>query len=317
MNNENENIVRTEALPMETPGTELAKTISDENPEAALGRLEKIASLAPRWERAIQTILMAATFPEDWEIFGDGDKAKACLSSAGAMRVGKHFPIKFFETKWQKERWTDRFGEAYRYIYEGKAMLGERIVYAQGSYSSRDKFLGKAKGEFKDLAEINEANIQNAANHIYMGNAVKELLGLRAMPVSQYRKLMGLTGQDAGKTPGHAYGAGTKGGTVNADRNKQKELAEICIAIANAGNTVVQNEDGSFSVVPQDKDVQGITDSVQVGKIICETVSTFLTKDGKIVKGLPASKLKGQRLDIALATAKRLGAEKVISKGGV
>jgi len=317
MNNDKNEVQSTELVPMEKPNAEMATMLHEENPEVALMRLQKIAELAPRWETALRTILMAATFPEDWEIFGDGDKAKACLSSAGSMRVGKHFPIKFFETKWQKEKWTDRFGEGYRYFYEGKAMLGDRIVYAQGSYSSRDKFLGKKGGEFRDLSDINESHIQNAACHIYKGNAVKELLGLRAMPVRQYRELMGLTGQNSKKTPGHAYGAGTKGGTTNADKSSQKELAELCIAIANAGNTVERNEAGELTVVPQSDDVAGITDSVQIGKLICETLSAFYGKDGKLVNGLPASKLKGQRLDISLQTAKKLVESSVSAKGGV
>lgn len=312
----NSEIVETIAEPIEGPKTEISSLVADENPETALARLEKIAALAPRWEQAIRTILMASTLPEDWEIFGQGDKAKACLSSAGAMRVAKHFPIKFFETKWQKETWTDRFGQGYRYIYEGKATLGERIVYAQGSYSSRDKFLGKVGENYRDLSDIPEGNIQNAANHIYMGNAVKELLGLRAMPLREYNKLMGLTGQDAKKTPSHSYGAGTKGGTTSEDKVKQKELAELCIAIATAGSYVELNDAGEPNIVPQDPELHGITDPVAVGKEICETLSSFKGNEGKQVKGLPASKLKGKRLDISLEKARKLAKSTVTSKGG-
>lgn len=316
MANQENNIVQTEALPIEMPKTEVSSLLAAENPEIALARLEKIAELAPRWEKAIRTILMASTLPEDWEIFGKDDKAKACLSSAGAMRIGKHFPIKFFETKWQKETWTDRFGQGYRYIYEGKAMLGDRIVYAQGSYSSRDKFLGKVGDNFRDLSDIPEGNIQNAANHIYMGNAIKELLGLRAMPVREYKNLMGLTGQNADKTPGHSYGAGTKGGTTSEDKVKQKELAELCIAIATAGSFVELDANGVPCIVPQDPDLSGITDPVAVGKNICETLSSFKGKDKKQVAGLPASKLKGKRLEISLEKARKLAKSTVTSKGG-
>jgi len=167
------------------------------------------------------------------------------------------------------------------------------------------------------LSEINEANIQNAANHVYMGNAVKELLGLRAMPQRQYDILMKATGQDISKTTGHTYAKGTKGGTADEDREKQRELAELCIAIANAGNMVVRNEDGSFAVVPQDEEMQGITDEVAVGKKICETISTFNGKDG-VVKGLTeTSKLKGKRLEITLETAKKLTSSIVTAKGGI
>lgn len=313
----NGEIVETIAEPIEGPKTEISSLVSEGNPETALAKLEQIAELAPRWEKAIRTILMSSTLPEDWEIFGQGDKAKACLSSAGAMRVAKHFPIKFFETKWQKETWTDRFGQAYRYIYEGKATLGERIVYAQGSYSSRDKFLGKIGEDFRDLSDIPEGNIQNAANHIFMGNAVKELLGLRAMPLREYNNLMSHTGQNAKKTPSHSYGAGTKGGTISEDKTKQRELAELCIAIATAGQMVELNGTGEPTIVPQSEEVQGITDPIAVGKEICETLSTFKGNEGKEVKGKPASKLKGKWLDTTLEKARKLAQSTVTTKGGI
>jgi len=164
-----------EIVPMESPDTEMGKVLGEGSPEVAIVRLEKIAELAPRWEQAMRVILVTATFPQDWEVFGTGDKAKACLSSAGAMRVAKHFPIRFFEVKSKKEEWTDSNGKAYRYIYEGKATLGDRIVFAQGNFSTRDKFLGFKDNEWRSVAEINEGHIRNAAYHIFMGNAVKEL----------------------------------------------------------------------------------------------------------------------------------------------
>ena len=304
---ETEFVEAQEIVPQEGPQTEVTQLLVDENPEIRLARLKKIAELAPQFEEAMRTILLSCTFPQDWEMFGEGDKAKVCLSSAGAERLGKHFPIRFFEVKSRKEGWEDAEGKGYRYIFEGKATLGDRIMFAQGCYSTRDKFLGFAHGEWKPLEQINENHIRNAAYHIFCGNAIKGLLGLRALPVSQYQHLMNRTGQQAAQTTGHTYGSGTKGGTSASDHDKQKELAEACIVIANAGFEAELDGDGKCILIPLSADVEGITDNVAVAKSICEIMSSFPgKKDGEIVPGLPASKLKGKRLEITLKKAKEL-----------
>jgi hypothetical protein len=295
---------QSELVPRETPETEISKLLGEEDPEVAIIRLEKVAELAPRWQQAMRTILMTFTFPQDWEVFGEGNKAKACLSSAGATRVATKFPIKFFEVEWKKEEWTDAEGKAYRYVYHGKATLGERIVFAQGNYSTRDKFLGYKDGEWKDVAEINEGFIRNAAYHIFEGNAIKALLGLRAMPKSEYEKLMGATKQDTKKTTGHTYGKGTKGGTTQDDTKMQQELCEACITIVQAGYTVEhRNKD---VVLTQMSDYDSIREPLTVAKEVCIEISSFIGKDSEKVSGKPASELKGQRLTISLAKAKEL-----------
>lgn len=312
-NEEPEKVEAHEIIPTESPDTEMSKLISDDaDPEIAIIRLEKIAALAPRWEQAMQTMLMSCTYPQDWEIFGSGDKAKACLSSAGVLRVAKHFPIKFFDVKWKKETWTDTHGEAYRYVYHGNATMGERIVYAQGNYSTRDKFLGSVGGDWKDIKEINEGFIRNAAYHIFEGNAIKALLGLRAMPVEQYKKLMKNTKQDVKKTTAHAYGKGTNGGTTQTDSIMQRELAECCLAIAQAGYVVELRDKDVFLTQMSDTDME--RDETSVAVDICKEMSSFIGKDGSKVAGKNARELKGQRLLITHTKAKEL-AEKAKQQG--
>jgi hypothetical protein len=293
-----------EIVPTDQPDSELGNILEDESPEIALARLEKAAELAPRWRDAMRTILMSLTYPGDWEIFGEGDKAKVCLGSAGAERVATQFSIRFFEVAYKKLELTDSIGPMYRYIYEGKATLGNRVVFAQGIYSTRDKFLGFAQGEYKTLEQINENDVQTAAYHRFMGNAIKALLGLRAMPLAQYQELMQRTGQDGKATSGHSYGAGTQGGTKTTDKQKQKALAEACIDIANAGKTVVCPEPGKCNLADRGEDEEGLT-AIQVGKGICVALSSFKGKDGTVM-GLPASQLKGKRLEIALDKATKL-----------
>jgi len=292
-----------ETLPVETPDTELSRLITDDDPETRLARLEKVAELAPRFESAVRSILLSATFPQDWERFGDGDKAKACLSSAGAERVGKHFPIRFFEVSGRKEDWTDSVGRAYRYIYEGKATLGDRVVFAQGNYSTRDAFLGKAGGKYRPVEEINEGSIRNAAYHIFCGNAIKALLGLRGLPIAEFDRYMNRTGQDAKKAGGHTYGRGTNGGTEPDDVKKQQRLAELCLSFVDAGTAPATDDGGkSFFLEPADD----IGDRTEAAKAASRTLSTFVGKDGKAVIGQTPKNLKGRRLAITLDKAEKL-----------
>jgi len=299
--------VEAEPAPVEGPGTELGTIIQD-NPLEMVETLEKTASLAPRMIAARNKILTACTFPNDWEVFGTGDKATACLSSAGAERVGVHFGIKIFDVSHKKESWDDEAGKAYRYTFEGKATLGSRIIYCTGSYSTRDPFLGKKGGEFKDIKEINENHIRNAAYHIFQGNCIKVMLGLRNFPVGEYQKIMASTGQAASKTTGHGYANGSQGGTSSEDTNKQIELGTLILDMANANYGFAIDEEGKHSIIefPFAGD-----DPLRAAIQSCKALTSFWSKkDEKVVDGLDsAKKVKGTRLEIALDRAKKMWKE--------
>jgi hypothetical protein len=282
--------------PVESASTELSRIMAEGDPDAQLAILEKKATLAPRYTQAISTILISQTYPEDWKIF-DG---KACLSSAGAERVARLFDIKFFDIKNKKEDFTDANGGAYRYVFEGMASMGTRIVYAQGVYSTRDKFLGYANQEWKPLENINENHIRNAAYHIFIGNAVKALLGLRAMPEAEFNKLMSGVNKDGKKAGAVSHGSGTQGGSSQDEHNAQKQLGEALLAIANAGFQVAINEEGKHFL----EQISETSDPMEVAKASCVALTSFKGNKGDIVKGLDSAKaVKGKRLEIALKNA--------------
>lgn len=284
----------------EGPGTEIATITNTGDPEAMLAILEKKAKLAPRILAATNTILVAATHPEDWTEQG----GKMCLSSAGAERVATMFSIRFHDHKWLKEEFRDEHGQAYRYVYECTASLGDREVFAQGTYSTRDKFLGYNSGKWRPVEDINENSIRSAAYHICQGNAIKALLGLRGIPADRFAEMMSNTGRDASKAATVRRGKGTSGGTSTDDSAMQKQLAEICIYIASGGFTVVKNDKGYCDLVEMGESDD--RESVERAKEICEIVSSFIGKGGEVVNGLPASKLRGKRLEISLSTAKKI-----------
>jgi hypothetical protein len=296
-----------EVEPVESAQTEITRVLDEGDPDLQVAILEKKAALAPRYAAALSAILVAHTFPEDWKIFGTGDDAKACLSSAGAERVARQFGIKIFEVTHKKEEFTDGLGAGYRYVFEGKATMADRVIYAQGIYSTRDKFLGFKDSEFKALENINENDIRDAAFHIFSGNAIKALLGLRGIPAARLTAILNAQGADAKKTGSVRHGSGTQGGTSADDSGKQKELAELLLEMANAGFLITVSDEGvhGFDIVSE------IADPLEVAKDSCAALTAFIGKDKTLVKGIPSAKsVKGKRLEIALRNAKTLWAEK-------
>ena len=276
----------------------VARVLSEGNPELEIMVLEKKAELATRYRAAVETVLISQTYPADWTIQG----GKACLSSAGAERVGRAFDIQFFDIKNQREDFEDSEGKGYRYICAGYAtMSGGKRVYAEGSYSTRDEFLGKKGGAWRSMEDINEGDIRSAAHHIFSGNAIKALLGLRGMPETEYNRIMARTGQDTAKTSTVNRGSGTQGGSSAEDHSKQKALAEICLDIANNGYTVEKDETGAWSLSIDPSNDQ----PMQRAASICVKLSSF-TKDGKTVNGKTPKDLKGNWLANTLKTASKV-----------
>lgn len=284
----------------------LVEIVAEGDPELMLAHLEKKAQLAGRMRAAIETMLVSQTYPKDWTIQGDGDKAKACLGSAGAERVGRSFPIRIENATWKKEEFIDIHGKGYRYVYSGYAELYDRRVFVHGSYSTRDKFLGFADGEWRATEDINEGHIRNAAYHVFCGNAIKELLGLRGIPQEEYKRIMGSTGRDAGGSSTVQRGKGTKGGSraTDDDKTSQKALCEACIAIVDAGMTLgAQDGDGNWNLAPLGESDD--REPLAIAAAICVDLSSFEGDNGP-VKGKPASKLTGKWLEATLSKARKL-----------
>lgn len=275
-----------------------SSVIAETDPKAMLTLLEETAAASGRMRAAMEHILVSQTYPKDWTVQGD----KACLSSAGAERLSRQFPISYDSVKWWKEDGSDGHGKFYRYIYEGFAEMRGRRVFVTGSYSTRDKFLGYASGEWKDTADINEGHIRMAAYHVFCGNAVKMLLGLRGIPAEEYRRIMGGTGRDAAQTQSVNRGQGTQGGTAPDDQRHQTELWEICLAIADVRSYPVYDQQAKAWGLHPTSEMDERTRE-QLAAACCETLSAFQGKDG-IVKVNDVTKLRGKWLNATVAKAR-------------
>lgn len=309
MENENPQVVDSanETI-VQSMQSDIASLVYDD-PEVALQRIEKAAELAPRWEAAVQKILVNATFPSDWEEFGDGDKAKMCLSSAGAERIAKHFPIQIHSVAFEKEEFTDSVGKGYRYTYSGYARLRERETYVQGNYSTRDKFLGFAGGEYRDIVDMNEGMIRNAAYHIFIGNGIKAILGIRALPVDKFNELMSELGKKASNAGGHSYNRGNQGGsTKTKEQGKANtDLRNLILEIAEAGYKFSYEGEGKYDL----EAVLGDFNVEAVAKESCTNLTAFyVKKDKKEVPGVDnVTKMAAKRAGVALGNARKIWKE--------
>lgn len=293
--------IETETIETESRDHALAKVVAEGDPEEMLATVSKAAAVAEQMREQTEMVLVARTYRGDWTIQGN----KACLCSAGAERVGTLFAIRFHKTTWKKEEFTDGEGKGYRYVYSGNATLGNRLIEVQGNYSTRDKFHGKAHGEWKPLEEINEGEIRNAAYHIYTGNGIKALLGMRNIPEVEFERIMKAMGRQTGKTSTVQRGKGTRGGSqaTGDEKRHQKELAEACISIANAGMTVELDAEGKWSLRPlSDSDERPV---LEIANAICIELSTFEGDHGTI-KGKDAKYLTKKWLDSTLGKARKL-----------
>lgn len=286
--------------PVENEQTELAKIMQEGDPETQLAILEKKAALAPRFTQAINTILVGCTYPEDWIEHGD----TVCLKSAAAERIARNFDIVFYNVKNTKETFTDANGPGYRYIFEGEARMANRVIFAQGIYSTRDNFLGKKSGELRPVEDINENHIRSAAYHIFMGNGVKALLGLRGIPKARFDELMSRTGQDATKKNKVTYNNGSQGGTSQDDTAMQRDLSKILLDMANALQMITVDDKGHYGV----EQTSEISDPMEVAKASCKAITSYYDKkNSKMVDGIESIKaLKGKRLEIAVENARKL-----------
>ena len=215
-------------VPMESPATESGEIISIMADDVFVNQMEKAAENAPRIQAALEKLLVSISYPGDW-VDLDGS---ACLSSAGAERFLKHFPISFTDWKWRKENWSDEEGEAYKYIYEAQCHLWGRTVQTQGIYSTRDKFLGKTSEGWRSLKDINTSNIQSAARHICIGNGIKTLLGLRGVSTEKIKEVFNRMGKAPDNIQSVKYSKGSKGGAVKkqdkAEAKQDDELRARC-----------------------------------------------------------------------------------------
>lgn len=212
----------TELKASETPaGATTMSNLPSELPTMdMIVALENAANLAPRFMSAIRTLMIQVTYPSDWHIEG----GKACLSAAGAERIAQAIGGFSWEQTDDPIRSRLESSEGYMWTYSMKVEWRGRTVHAQGHASTRDKFLGKKGGEYRDPADINEADIKRWARHVAIGEGIKQLLGLRGLPEEELPNFAG------GRKPKSVERAKPQGNAAD-DNRMRKEITEMLLAL--------------------------------------------------------------------------------------
>jgi hypothetical protein len=303
MTAENTNGFIEENLPIlqDEGDTTTASTLAGEwgmNIERQTYLMEKAVKYGQRLLQARNTLIRMFTYAEDWSVFGEGEKAKACLSAAGALRIvdKANFPIQYRDVTSRKENILDKDGSVigYRYVFEGYATLDSRTVHAIGQYSTRDAFLGKAGGEWRDPSEINESHIRTAAHTFFKGSAAKDLLGLKNIPLAEWERLTQTVGQDTTRATSVHHAQGTGGGITAGQRAMQdeilvllQELAGMCLVISSQevdGKIIKTIAEPSGAMVNYISTNNADPTDIYV-KSSLKAMTTWVNKGGKAITG--------------------------------
>jgi hypothetical protein len=263
-----------------------------------LEMLKKAAELAPQVKKYRQIIIQSYTNAQDWVKFGKGDKATACLRSSGAMRIVANVPALapcFRDVHSIKEDILDDKGIVcgYRYIFQGYGEMGGRNVYCIGQYSTKEAFVAKSGGSFKDWREINESHVRQAAHSYFKGNVIKDMLGLKGMPWDEFEQMCNFAGQVASKSSSVEHRENFEGGTSDIDRTGQNALYDQLFLLASENKVVRWLQDGDSvkhwidepSTELQEYANKQPHPQQTLAQASLKALRTWVNKEGKLIAG--------------------------------
>ena len=177
--------------------TEEVEAAEPQTQELTVGHMDSMIQVAARVEnfaKALDTIyavIIKRSYEGDWTCHDRQDKPenerKANMGAAAAERIAAFLGIT--ERNWtaRKEKADD--GSSYEWIHEADFTLGSRTIHAVGQAGSRNKFFGFANGEWKPLDEVSEMDVRTASRRAARKCGVRELLGLRNVPLTKLASL--------------------------------------------------------------------------------------------------------------------------------
>lgn len=215
-------IVRTGAVEIVEP---------DQATDDVLAMLEKRNRIMER----ILTYAISATHPSQWTYMGEKPWPGGPAAEAMARRCG----VSWDEPTATRSPLPDDGGPpGYQWTYRARFFLpgGNDSVWAEGHCNSRDQFLGTgADGSVRELHEVDEGHIRQAAMTNMKVNGICSLLGVRSLSKERLDGIFGSHGGTAaiGKVE---YKAGAKGGgrgqgsadvEIKFGKGKGKMLSEL------------------------------------------------------------------------------------------
>lgn len=145
-----------------------ADTITEEFIDSCLTASEHAADI----EAAIMKVAVLIARPGDWQLRQDIIQ----LTTIGAERFLKHFPIDFDDLVSFRQEFEDENGLAYRWVYQMRASMNGRVVFAEGRCSSTS-FVNN--DEEAEDGKVDEGGVMGAALAMAQSSGIKALLGFR------------------------------------------------------------------------------------------------------------------------------------------
>jgi len=148
-------------------------------PERGLSIEKELAEIEKNVEffNRVKVIALKMTKPLDWVDQGDSPY----LMDRGAENVAIAFGVDISGVKLEPIEWAeDERGRYYTFIASGKAYSKKLNRYVEdiGVCSQRDKFFGMIGGKFKEIAEVDMANVRRKAVTNLYNRLIKRVIGL-------------------------------------------------------------------------------------------------------------------------------------------
>lgn len=175
----------TRLIPIAADPPETLETVT---PAPAPAAILPVAAVAARADMlaALRRQAIRATHPEDWLLFrapaDQGGQVVAYLAESGCERIRDLWGIDVYDVTIQKTATADP--AVYCYVATGNGYALETrqtVAGVTGARSSVDDFARQAHPAIRDY------RVQQAARANMAGNIVRELTGLKAVPIAELR----------------------------------------------------------------------------------------------------------------------------------
>jgi hypothetical protein len=227
MNEQNGKVTANESLDERTVTPEMA-LISI--PERGISIEKELAAIEKNVEfyNRVKIIALKMTKPSDWVDLG----GNPYLMDRGTENVAVAFGVDISDLQLRQEWAEDEKGRYYTFIASGKAYskkLG-RYVEDIGVCSQRDKFFGMIGGKFKEIAEVDMANVRRKAVTNLYNRLIKRVIGLMGVTFDDLGQA-GIKKEQLGKVE---YRGGAQRAEISPEgKDTKAKLWNILLMMAN------------------------------------------------------------------------------------
>ena len=258
-------------------------------PERGISIEKELAAIEKNVEfyNRVKVIALKMTKPSDWVDLG----GNPYLMDRGTENVAVAFGVDISDLQLKQEWAEDEKGRYYAFIASGKAYskkLG-RYVEDIGVCSQRDKFFGMVGGKFKEVPDVDMANVRRKAVTNLYNRLIKRVIGLMGVTFADLEQA-GIKKEQLGKVE-------YRGGTQKAE------------AAANLSDDAKKKRDAIWSMLLEI--AVGDEDSA---KGMLMAISSFQDKEGKEHKLEDISRLTSEKWIASLYGKVKKQYDSVMSK---